>query len=74
MRLLDEKDVVRLLRSEIERAGSQRAFARKTGVDRSTLNRALHGKRSPLTKKIIKALKLRMVFVPEGAGGERLGR
>ena len=32
-RILNLEDVMKLLRSEIKRAGSQRAFARKAGVN-----------------------------------------
>ena len=32
-RLLNLNDVIRLLRSEVERAGSQRAFAKKANVN-----------------------------------------
>jgi len=64
MRFLELKDVIRLLRSEVERAGGQTAWAKKTGTDRTTINRILHD-RQPPTKKIIRALKLRMVFVPK---------
>ena len=62
MRVLELKDVIRLLRSEVERAGGQAAWAKKTDVDRVTINRALNDKQPP-TKKIIRALKLRTVFV-----------
>jgi DNA-binding phage protein len=64
MRILDVEDVVRLLRSEVKRAGGQAVWASKTGLNRIVVNRVLNGKTSP-TKKIIKALKLRMVFVSE---------
>ena len=63
MSFLDLKDVICLLRSEVERAGGQTAWARKTGIDRVTINRVLNDRKPP-TKKIISALKLRMVFVP----------
>ena len=64
MKFLELKDVIRLLHSEVERAGGQVAWAKKTGMDRTTINRVLHN-RQPPTKKIIRALKLRMVFVSE---------
>ena len=63
MSFLDLKDVIRLLRSEVERAGGQAAWAKKTGTNRTVINRVLNDRQSP-TKKIISALKLRMVFVP----------
>ena len=36
-RLLNLQDAIQLLRSEVKRAGSQRAFARKAGVNVSVL-------------------------------------
>jgi DNA-binding phage protein len=64
MKFLELKDVIRLLRSEVERAGGQTAWAKKTGVHRSTINMVLHD-RLPPPKKIIRALQLRTVFVPK---------
>ena len=64
MRFLELKDVIRLLRSEVKRAGGQAAWAKKTGVNRTVINRVLNDKQPP-TKKMIRALKLRMVFVSE---------
>jgi DNA-binding phage protein len=61
MRILDLDDVIRLRRSEVSRAGGQAAWAKETGVDRVLVNRILNGQRPP-TKKIISALKLRMVL------------
>jgi hypothetical protein len=62
MHVLEIEDVIRLLRSEAKRAGGQKAWASKTGVNRVVVNKVLNGKTSP-TEKIIRALKLRMVFV-----------
>jgi DNA-binding phage protein len=62
MRMLDLDDVVCLLRSEVNRAGGQAAWAKATGVNRVLVNRALSGQRPP-TKKMINALGLRPVFV-----------
>jgi len=42
-RLLNLNDVMRLLRSEIKRAGSERAFARKAGVNVSVVSKTLRG-------------------------------
>jgi DNA-binding phage protein len=64
MHILEVEDVVRLLRSEVKRAGGQVAWASKNGLNRIVVNKVLNGKTSP-TKKIINALKLRMVFVSE---------
>jgi hypothetical protein len=62
MRTLDNSDVVRLLRSEVKRAGGQSSWARREHIDRTMLNRVLSGKRPP-TEKIIKVLKLCNVYV-----------
>jgi DNA-binding phage protein len=64
MHILDEEDVVRLLRSEVKRAGGQAAWANRTGLNRIVVNKVLNGKTLP-TKKIVKALKLRIVYVSE---------
>lgn len=64
MHILDVEEVVRLLRSEVKRAGGQAAWASQTGLNRIVVNKVLNGKTSP-TKKIVKALKLRIVFVSE---------
>ena len=61
------EDVVRLLRDEVERAGSQAEWARRTGVDRTSLNGALSGRKRP-TKDILKTLKLeKVVAYKQGA-------
>jgi hypothetical protein len=62
MRILELDDVISLLRSEVERAGNQEAWARKAGVHRAYLNKVLNGHRPP-NKATINALGLRMVFV-----------
>ena len=61
MGFLELKDGSRLLRLEVERAGGQTAWARKTGNNRTIINKALNA-RQPPSKKIIRALKLRMAF------------
>ena len=65
MQVLEPKDVIRLLRSEVDRAGGQAAWAKEACVHRMIVNRVLKGQKSP-SRKIIKALKLRTVFVREG--------
>jgi hypothetical protein len=59
--LLDLKDIVRILRKEVKRAGSQAAWARETGVNQPDLSSTITGKRPP-TKDILRALNLRKVF------------
>ena len=61
-KILENEDVRRLLREDVERAGGQVAWARKNKMDRSSVNRIVLGRR-PLNKEIIAALKLRIVYV-----------
>jgi hypothetical protein len=61
-RLLNLNDVIRLLRSEVERAGSQRAFARKASVNVSVVSKTLRGMVLP-SEKICRALKLTVVYL-----------
>jgi DNA-binding phage protein len=62
MRVLESKEIVQLLRAEVKKAGSQAAWAKTAGVDRSFVNKVLHGK-TRSTKRIILALGLRIVVV-----------
>jgi DNA-binding phage protein len=64
MRILEVRDIVSLLRSGVERAGCVSAWARKTGIERTCISKTLSNKRPP-SESIIKALKLRTVFVAE---------
>jgi DNA-binding phage protein len=58
---LDLGEVLRLLRQEIKEVGSQSEWARRTGVNRSSLNLALSGRRAP-GADILRALKIQMTF------------
>jgi predicted RNase H-like nuclease (RuvC/YqgF family) len=62
--ILDDKDVIHLLRAAVEREGGQSPFARRHRIDRVTLNRILKGKR-PLYGPLVKILGLRKVYVVE---------
>ena len=61
--ILDDKDVIHLLRAAVEREGGQSVFARRHH-DRVTLNRILNGKR-PLYGKSVEILGLRKVYLVE---------
>jgi plasmid maintenance system antidote protein VapI len=61
IRLLDDKEVVRLLRLKVERAGGQKAWAKKARINRTMVNKVINGQR-PLTPGIIRALRLRKVY------------
>jgi len=54
-------EVVRLLKAAVEREGSQVAFARRHGLERTQLNQILTGKR-PVSASVVKALGLRKVY------------
>ncbi len=60
--LLNPNDVIRLLRSEVKRAGSQRAFARKSEVNVGVVSKTLRGIVLP-SEKILSALNLRVGVV-----------
>jgi len=62
--ILDEEDVVRLLRVEIEKEGSQSAFARRLNIDRPNVNAMLAG-RIPVSKAIADAIGLRRTYTPK---------
>jgi DNA-binding phage protein len=65
-RVLDDDDVLKLLRSRVKSAGGQSAFERETGVARTYLNRVLKGKKPPSAPSILDALNLRIVYRPTG--------
>jgi hypothetical protein len=58
--LLSSQDVIELLRAEIEKAGTESAWARRTGANRTSVNLALKG-RLGLQKNLLDALGLDMV-------------
>jgi hypothetical protein len=63
-RVLNDDDVVHLLKAAVEREGGQTAFANHHGFDRVMLNMILNGKR-PVSGPLVKALGLRKVYVAE---------
>ena len=60
--LLNPNDVIRLLRSAVKRAGSQRAFARKSKVNVGVVSKTLRGIVLP-SEKILSVLNLRVGVV-----------
>ena len=58
--LLSSDDVIELLRAEVEKAGTESAWARRTGANRSSLNLVLKG-RVGLQKNLLDALGLDVV-------------
>ena len=66
MRFLTERDIVDLLRVKVVRAGSQEAWSKRTGVNRTIVNKVLHSV-IPTTKEVLRALKIRTVYVLAGS-------
>ena len=64
MRILRTTEIISLLRSEIKRAGGISAWSRRTGIERTTVSRVANKAKLP-TRRIIKALKLRIVVVAD---------
>jgi DNA-binding phage protein len=62
--IFDDHEVIQLLRTAIDRVGSQDAFARRHGIDRTHLNQILSGKKSVNTA-VMRALRLRKVYAPK---------
>jgi hypothetical protein len=59
--IFDEEDVIRLLRLEIEKDGSQAAWARRCRIERPSVNAMLAG-RIPVSRTVADALGLRRVY------------
>jgi hypothetical protein len=62
--VLNDDNVVDLLRAAVEREGSQSAFAMRYNVNRTELNSILNGRRR-ISASLAKALGLRRVYVVE---------
>jgi hypothetical protein len=65
LKILDEDDVLALLREDIDKVGGQARWARLHKHGRSHLNRVLV-KKKPLTPDIIKLLKLKPIYFVDG--------
>ena len=64
MRILEQKHIVQLLQSEVEKAGSQRVWAKRHGIHRTIVNKTLQRLRPP-SDRIIRALGLRIIVVSD---------
>jgi len=62
MKTFELEDVVSLLRAEVTRVGGQTEFAKKTGLPRTEVNKALTGARLP-SRSVIDALGLAPIYV-----------
>jgi hypothetical protein len=61
--IFNDQEIIELLRTAIERVGSQDAFAKRHGIDRTHLNQILSGEKSVNTA-VMQALHLRKVYAP----------
>jgi hypothetical protein len=59
--IFDRPGMLRLLRQEIDRAGSTSLWAAKVGLDPSTVHHILGNRRSP-SRSVIEALGLEVVY------------
>ena len=59
--IFEEEDVVQLLRAAVEKDGSQAAWARRHGIERTNVNAMLSGKK-PVSKPVANALRLRRTY------------
>jgi len=62
--ILDDKDVVILLKAAVEQEGSISAFAKRHGLERTNLSNILSGKR-PVSSSLVKVLGLQNVYTPK---------
>ena len=60
--IFDDKDAIQLLKAAVARAGSQWAFAKSHGINRTHLSQMLSGKK-PLSKSVMKCIDLQQVYV-----------
>jgi DNA-binding transcriptional regulator YdaS (Cro superfamily) len=65
-RVFNENEVRQLLRAAVERAGTQVAFAKRHGIDRTHLNQVLKGK-SRVSGSVLKCLGLRKSYTIDQA-------
>ncbi len=70
-RVFNDHEVRQLLRAAVERAGTQVAFAKRHGLDRTHLNQVLKGK-SRVSGSVLKCLGLRNAYTLDQAAN--LGR
>jgi hypothetical protein len=70
-RVFNDHEVRQLLRAAVERAGTQVAFAKRHGLDRTHLNQVLKGK-SRVSRSVLKCLGLRKAYTLDQAAN--LGR
>jgi hypothetical protein len=61
-KVLEKDDVLRMLRHEVAKAGSQRKWCAEKGVEPATLSRVLSGY-AAITSSILEALGLRLVYM-----------
>ena len=63
MRIFEEKDVIALLRAEVQKAGSVAAWAQSASLDRTYVSGVVYQRRRPTAPKLLCALGLRRAVV-----------
>jgi plasmid maintenance system antidote protein VapI len=63
--IFDDDEVIQLLSAAVQREGTQDAFARRHGINRTHLNQILNGKKSVNAAVMKAALRLRKVYAPK---------
>jgi hypothetical protein len=63
-RFFDDADVIQLLSKAVRRDGSISAFARRTALNLTVVNKTLNGRRA-VSGPLVKALGLRKVYTAE---------
>jgi DNA-binding phage protein len=71
--ILDDKDVVLLLRAAVEREGSISALAKRHGIERTNLSNVLNRKR-PVSSSLVKVLGLQCVHSQKRPSAVIVGR
>jgi DNA-binding phage protein len=68
---LNVQDVLRLLRRDVRGAGSQSEWARRTGIERTYLNKVLQGHKPP-SPRMIKAVRLQTIVICSAPDADNL--
>jgi DNA-binding phage protein len=67
LRIVEEKDIVALLRAEVQKAGTVAAWSRNASLDRTYVSGVVYQRRRPTAPKLLCALGLRRAVVGDGA-------
>lgn len=71
--VFNDDEAIELLRAAVKGERNQLAFAKRHRIDRSDLNRMLHGKK-PITSAVLDAIGLRTVYARQSGSTKMHGR